>query len=212
MKDETGVIKFRCEWIAADPPEHGLVEELIEYRHTLFDKKMIGSYPDGIGYGNISVRERVDCFIISGTATGRLERVSNEHFTRVTAYSLEENRVTARGTVLASSESMTHAAIYHCDPTTNAVLHVHHPILWKKLLNKFPTSSADIEYGTPAMALEIVRLFLETTVASEKILVMAGHEDGIITFGRTLQEAYNRIEYALSIAGLDGKAKAGATD
>ncbi|MFM2206496.1 MAG: hypothetical protein RL213_471 [Bacteroidota bacterium] len=202
MKDETGVLKFRCEWITADPPEITLVQELIEHRNKLFDARLIGSYPDGIGYGNISMRESGDCFIISGTATGVLEKVSNEHFTRVTAFSLDENTVTAKGLILASSESMTHACIYRCDPTVNAVIHVHHPLLWKELMNHVPATSADIEYGTPAMGREIMRLFRETEVASQKTIVMAGHEDGIITFGRTVQEAYERIGSAFRKYGL----------
>jgi hypothetical protein len=42
---------------------------------------------------------------------------------------------------------------------------------------------------TPEMANEIKRLFKETLVAVEKILVMGGHVGGIISFGGTLEEA-----------------------
>jgi ABC-type lipoprotein export system ATPase subunit len=52
------------------------------------------------------------------------------------------------------------------------------------------------------MGREIMRLFRETEVASQKTIVMAGHEDGIITFGRTVQEAYERIGSAFRKYGL----------
>ena len=39
------------------------------------------------------------------------------------------------------------------------------------------------------MAKEIQRLFRETDVKEKKILVMAGHKEGIISFGKDLDEA-----------------------
>jgi hypothetical protein len=62
--------------------------------------------------------------------------------------------------------------------------------LWGALLNQAPTSSKTVEYGTPEMAYEVTRLFKRTDVRSRKILVMAGHEGGIVAFGRDLQEAF----------------------
>ncbi|MEO6845153.1 MAG: class II aldolase/adducin family protein, partial [Ginsengibacter sp.] len=96
-----------------------------------------------------------------------------------------------------SSESLTHAMIYKNQPAINAVFHVHHFALWKKLLNKVPTTHIDVAYGTPAMANEIVRLFKETDLASEKIFVMAGHEEGIVSFGKDVNEAGNILLAAL---------------
>ncbi len=43
--------------------------------------------------------------------------------------------------------------------------------------------------GTPGMALEMFRLFEEENLGDRKILAMAGHEDGIICFGGSLDEA-----------------------
>ena len=40
------------------------------------------------------------------------------------------------------------------------------------------------------MAYEIMQLFTRTNVQSRKIVVMAGHEGGILTFGRDLEEAF----------------------
>ena len=52
-----------------------------------------------------------------------------------------------------------------------------------------PTTLPKVEYGTPEMAIEIRRLYRETTLPKVKILVMAGHEEGIICFGETIVEA-----------------------
>jgi len=39
------------------------------------------------------------------------------------------------------------------------------------------------------MALEIKSLFKTTDVLDKKLLVMGGHEEGIITFGKDLEDA-----------------------
>ena len=40
------------------------------------------------------------------------------------------------------------------------------------------------------MANEIMQLFTRTDMESRKIVVMAGHEAGILTFGKDLEEAF----------------------
>jgi hypothetical protein len=62
--------------------------------------------------------------------------------------------------------------------------------LWAALLNQAPTSSKTIDYGTPQLAYEIMHLFNQSDVQSRKILVMAGHAAGIVTFGEDLEEAF----------------------
>ena len=46
-----------------------------------------------------------------------------------------------------------------------------------------------VDYGTPAMAREVERLFRETDVMEQKLFSMAGHEDGIVGFGASAEEA-----------------------
>ena len=70
------------------------------------------------------------------------------------------------------------------------MIHCHDSDLWATLLNRAPTTSKAVAYGTPEMAYEIMRLFKETDVQSRKILVMAGHEGGIVTFGKNLEDAF----------------------
>ena len=195
---ETGVIKFNCNWIKAEPMNAELLIDLNFWRDKMFDLGFIVVNVDGIGYGNMSIRSTENQFIITGSATGKERKLSNQHFTKVIDFDLEKNSLTALGPIIASSESLTHAVIYEYHKNINAVIHIHNLALWKKLMNKIPTTIKSVEYGTPAMAKEMIRLFDETNLTNEKILVMAGHEEGIISFGKDLIEAGNRLLIALN--------------
>jgi L-ribulose-5-phosphate 4-epimerase len=185
-----GFVRYQCERVITPPVRFPGFDELNSYRTQLRQLNLIGVYPDGIGYGNISIR-CVGGFQISGAATGDLLELSPEHYARVVAYDFARNWVKCEGPAQASSESMTHAAVYEADPSVNAVVHVHHAALWRQLLGAVPTTSGSVEYGTPEMAYEIGRLFRESDVREQRIIAMAGHEEGIITFGATLPSAVN---------------------
>ena len=186
---DEGYIKFNCNWILSNDIPLDKVAELNMWREIMYDKGWIGLYPDGIGFGNISMRCDEKTFLISGTATGGLPILTKSHYSLVTNYNLSTNTVTCMGPVKASSESLTHALIYECSAATNAVIHIHNLDLWNRLLHHAPTSSENISYGTPEMAKEIKRLFDETALSKEKIIVMGGHREGIISFGKDLEEA-----------------------
>jgi L-ribulose-5-phosphate 4-epimerase len=186
---EEGTIKFNCHWIEEEPLDDACIEKLNEWRERLYALDLIGVTEDGIGYGNMSLRFDEDQFIITGSGTGRLEKLSSRHYTKVTAYNLGQNSVTTAGPIIASSESLTHAAIYKTKKDIHAVFHVHHHALWKKLLQTLPSTGKDIPYGTPEMAIEVIRLIQETKLADTGIFAMAGHEDGIVAFGKDPDEA-----------------------
>jgi L-ribulose-5-phosphate 4-epimerase len=186
---DEGYIKFNCNWIPSNAIPQAKVAELNVWRHILYQKGWIGMYPNGIGFGNISTRCDEKTFLISGTATGGLATLNESHYSIVTDYNLSTNSVTCVGPVKASSESLTHALIYECSANTNAVIHVHNLELWNRLIHHVPTSNENISYGTPGMANEIKRLFNETTVSKEKIIVMGGHREGLISFGQDLEQA-----------------------
>lgn len=186
---DEGYIKFNCSWIPSNDVPSDKVAELNVWRGIMYKKGLIGMYPDGIGFGNISIRCDEKTFLISGTATGGLATLNESHYALVTHYDLGTNSITCVGSLKASSESLTHALIYECSPETNAVIHIHNLDLWNRLFHQVPTSSENISYGTPEMANEIKRLFKETTLSAEKILVMGGHREGIISFGKHLDEA-----------------------
>jgi ribulose-5-phosphate 4-epimerase/fuculose-1-phosphate aldolase len=186
---EEGYIKFHCNWIFSNNIPLDKVAALNAWRQVMYDKGWIGVYPGGIGFGNISMRCDGNTFLISGSATGGLPVLNESHYSLVTGYNITENSITCVGPIKASSESLTHAMIYECSPSTNAVIHIHNLDLWKKLMDHVPTSSENVSYGTTEMAREIKRLFSETALGQEKILVMKGHREGIISFGKDLGEA-----------------------
>ena len=192
MTDE-GYIKFNCTWIKEELPERYKIDELNSWRQKLYDQQLVGTYPDGIGYGNISCRLADSSFLVTGTATGSIKQLTNEHFTRVINFNIGDNSITCQGPIKASSESLTHAIIYKSLPEVNAVVHIHNNDLWQKLINNVPTTSLQVAYGTPEMAKELDRLLTTTNLKEDKILVMAGHEDGLIAFGKDLAEAASKF-------------------
>ncbi len=194
MIDE-GYTKFDLSWTRADPLACQQVDELNRWRKPLFAAGLIGHYEDsGIGFGNISVRaNEPGHFIISGTQTGHLEELTSEHYALVTDYDIDRNHVSCSGPVQASSESMTHATIYALDAAVGAIAHVHSDTLWVRLMHTLPTTDAAVRYGTPDMAMEFERLYRESTFAITGIAVMAGHESGLISIGKTMEQAAHRI-------------------
>ena len=134
-----------------------------------------------------------DTFVISGTQTGHIARTDESHYARVTRCDIPANRVHCEGPVQASSEALTHAAIYALDPAIGAVVHVHDAALWRDLGGRIPTTSGDVPYGTPEMAQEFRRLYEETDFPAVGVAVMGGHEEGLVSFGTDVAEAAERI-------------------
>ena len=188
--DEKGYIKFNCKWVKSEPISYSELMEINKWRDKLYGLGLIGVYDNGIGFGNISIRiGDLEQFIITGSATGSVKSLDGRHYTRVVDFDLGKNSLTCEGPIKASSESLTHAAIYRIDSKINAVIHIHNLDLWKRLIGRVPTTSGGVEYGTPEMAREVVRLFRETDVRNKRILVMGGHREGIVSFGSDLNEA-----------------------
>jgi ribulose-5-phosphate 4-epimerase/fuculose-1-phosphate aldolase len=186
---EEGVIKFNCQWTKSAPLNEAWIAELNAWRDKLHHLGLIGINKDGIGYGNISIRFKENEFIISGSGTGKFEKLSGEHYALVTVFNVEKNTICSTGATIASSESLTHAMIYEHAPEVHAVVHAHHFKIWHKLLNTLPATAEDIEYGTPAMAKEISRLFNEKNLSHHRIFAMTGHFEGIVSFGKNLSHA-----------------------
>ena len=184
-------VKFSCERTATETTPFSGLAELNAYRRRLLQLSLIGVDSNGIGFGNLSIRDgATDNFYITGSATGGMPELTPADCVKVVAYDFERNWLRFKGSSIPSSESLTHAAIYKSDPKTGAVIHCHDSKLWAALLNQAPTTSKTIDYGTPQLAYEIMRLFKQTDVRSRKILVMAGHAAGILTLGKDLEEAF----------------------
>ena len=199
MRDE-GVTKYHCELEDGDPPVLAAIADLMACRDRLFAQALIGVYPDGIGYGNISTRiGSSNRFFITGTQTGHKPALTVADFCEVVDYDIQANRVRCRGKIAASSESMTHAAVYELNPAIGAVIHVHSRDLWQKSMQRLPTTAASVAYGTPAMAAEMRRLYETSELPRLRVLIMAGHEEGLITFGATLADAEQVLRRAMSV-------------
>jgi ribulose-5-phosphate 4-epimerase/fuculose-1-phosphate aldolase len=192
--NETGVVKFEFEHTPGEFAPFAGMRELNACRDRLLARGWIGVDANGIAFGNISVRDgATNNFYITGSGSGRLTQLGPADFAWVSAYDFERNWLRCEGGV-ASSESLTHAAVYQANSSARAVIHCHSTELWKRLLHVVPTTSRNVDYGTPEMANEVLRLFSSADVKQEKIFAMAGHRDGIVAFGATLDEAFAALQ------------------
>jgi ribulose-5-phosphate 4-epimerase/fuculose-1-phosphate aldolase len=213
MHDE-GVIKFSAEHRECPAPRDrtgGLACALSAWREILAQTGLVGQDPrryDGLGFGNVSGRlgpfpgERGRrAFLITGTQTGGRCRLSVEDFCIVEAYDDARNWVRSAGPVLPSSESLTHGAIYDLSPAIRFVLHGHCPVIWRQAAAlRLPSTAPDVAYGTPEMAREVRRLYRSSSLPDTRILAMAGHEDGVIAFGSSVDDAGKTLVAGLAWA------------
>jgi ribulose-5-phosphate 4-epimerase/fuculose-1-phosphate aldolase len=197
---EEGVIKFALEFTAAGPVAIPGLGELNAWRRILWQLGLIGQDADrygGYSFGNVSRRvEPYDApanrrpFVISGSQTGHLADLSSTGFATVSEYDPSLNRLVAAGPIKPSSESMTHGAVYNANSEIHVILHVHSPTIWQYAAALgLPITAGHVRYGTPGMPREVERLFRETNLIETGIFAMGGHEDGVIAFGRTADEA-----------------------
>ena len=192
---ETGSIKFTCQQLPVKIDAFVGFNELNEYRRKLLELGMIGIDANGVGFGNLSIRDGATShFYITGSATGGISELTPSHYARVVAYDFARNWLQCEGSTVASSESLTHAAVYESDPAVS-VIHCHDMKLWAALLEmKAPATPKGVEYGTPEMAYAVRDLFKVTDVKRRKVFAMAGHEGGVVVFGRDLGEAFGAIK------------------
>jgi len=197
---EEGVIRFDLEFTVTAPVMIPALDELNAWRRILRQLGLLGQDSErygGYGFGNISRRlppfdapENHRPFIISGSQTAHLTELSAAGYTTVSDYDAGRNRVVATGPIKPSSESLTHGSVYNVNNDIRAILHVHSPDIWHcaSMMN-LPTTAASVPYGTPAMAREVEALFEAADYIETGVFVMGGHEDGVIAFGHTLDEA-----------------------
>ena len=191
MTDE-GYIKFSVHLNEMDIEMPNALSELNAVRTALFDIGMIGILPDGVGFGNVSIKVAgSELFYISGTATGGKRILDIQDYCRVDACSAERNEVQCTGRIRASAETLSHDAAYRANPEIGCVIHVHHkPFFLKLLQSTCPATAPDAAYGTPEMA-HAIEAIVKAHETPEGILVMTGHEDGVIAWGKTVAETYD---------------------
>ena len=182
MKDE-GSIKYISVRRDGEVPHSASLDALNQARSTLHDLGLIGVYPNGVGYGNLSIRASDHPFVITASATGADRCLHPNQYCLVESFSITHNRVQSRGALNASSESLTHGAIYQANPAVNCVMHVHSRAMFDRLLSSGGLhTAADIPYGTPAMARAVMRL-VHAQTQLPVLFVMAGHDEGIVAYG-----------------------------
>ena len=196
-----GVIKYEINHTHKEAPEFKEYKSLESLRLRLFTLGLIG-VQDGIGYGNISIRDKQNSFFITATQTGELKELTPEFYTHINSYDFSKFSVNSEGKHRPSSEALSHAMIYEIDSSINAVIHIHSKALWEFMIsnNSLYTKA---EYGTIEMVQEIASLYRDKNPFDDSVFVMRGHEDGVIAFGKSVKEAelklYSKIQEYLRV-------------
>ena len=184
-----GVIKYHVQHHNTKTPDFSQYAELEALRSRLFALGLIGETPDGIGYGNLSFRNKGERkFTITATQTGKQPTLNPAEYIRITDYNFDTFTVYSEGEYKPSSEALSHAMIYEIHPDIQAVIHIHSKSLWQMMIATGALATT-AEYGTAEMAHEIANLYPSRDPFKHNAFVMKGHEDGIITFGKTIQDA-----------------------
>jgi len=163
-------------------------------RSVLYSLELIGVMDNGIGYGNISIRydNSGKTFYITGNGTGKYKFLSKKDIALVVNYDFASNTVECEGCVKASSESLSHAIFYEVNNTIGSVIHIHNNIIWDKMIEVYPTTSYNVEYGTVELAKEIEKMLLKY---NEGVIVLGGHKGGLMFYGSDLDDAFNKTIY-----------------
>ncbi len=175
------------------------IKQIDLLRTDLFDAGYIGLNENEIGYGNVSIRyfnelnPDSEKFIISATSTGGARELGLDGYCLVTDYNILNNQVICMGPLPASSETMSHAAIYHVCKNVNCVVHIHNKFLFEGLLlqeNVLKTPKS-VAYGTVQMAQCLSEIAQNNPL--EACIVMEGHQDGIIFYGLNINQVRRLI-------------------
>ena len=204
MTELEGVIQYRLDHNWQQFTTDLDLKALIAWRTILYKLGLIGQHPDryqGLGYGNLSLRcpDNAAEFVISGTQTGHLNQLTVTDFAHVIHTHYQDNHIVSQGLAKPSSEALTHAAVYQAKPELNAVIHVHSSAIWQLTAElQLAATPASVRYGTVAMAEAVSQLLQQQ--ADCRIFTLLGHEDGIVSCGRDLDEAGLYLVQTLALA------------
>jgi predicted Ser/Thr protein kinase len=182
-------LRFKCKLIKAKALPEKELKEINKWRNKLHEIGFIRA-EKGVCLGNISCRRKKG-FIITGTRTAKFKELKPEQYCQVIEFNPKKKLLVCKGKINASSESLTHAAIYSSNKKINAVIHAHNTKMWKALKKKVPCTRKEIKQGTAEMAEEMKKLMKQENTLKKKIIVMKGHKGGLISFGKNLNEAGN---------------------
>jgi len=197
MQANEGVIKFDLAHRDAELAPWAEIGDLQHWFARCRALDLVGRHEhryQGAAYGNISQRAPSG-FLITGTQTGGHESLDASDICWVQHIDLDKNRLLSSGPSKPSSESMTHEQVYRNVPEANFVIHVHHKPMWQQARRLgLEITAAEAEYGTPEMAREVERLLKQPHVRARGAFSMGGHEDGILVFGASAEQAGRRLE------------------
>jgi len=166
--------------------------ELTKWRNKFKAAGLVGQDAakyGGLGFGNLSKRMPDGSFLITACQTGPLENLTPDEYVMITAFDPSQNLVSSKGMHQASSETMTHLAVYDSHPGVRFVFHVHSPEIWTARDDLgVPTTNPAAACGTSEMFHEVRRLLKEPGNFQKGALAMGGHADGILAWGETADE------------------------
>lgn len=193
---EEGIIKFKIErrksYFSIGAP---LYEDIDNARKKLRYYNLIGQYADlKLGYGNISKRLNEKEFLISGSQTGHLESLNGSFWSVIEDSDFDNNSVKCKGAIEPSSETLSHSAFYAFNMSINCVIHIHQKILWLELIkNGYPNTSPSAEYGSRILYKELIEIIKNNYKSDPIVIVMRGHEDGILFAGSSINLTLDKI-------------------
>jgi len=194
-----GIIKYNFDFTPSAPLDESYFKEIEPIRKRLYLLGLVGE-ADGIGYGNVSqrVEDNPNSFVITGTQTGHLEDLTAKDYSLVEEYSDKEFYLRSLGAIKPSSEALTHGTIYNLSPHIGAIIHIHSSDIWNYMLDGEYLHTTKVEYGSLAMIEEVARIYQDIDPLSNPKFVMAGHQDGVMFFGRDIEEAMGEVVRVLS--------------
>lgn len=202
-----GVIKFQLDFQEGPSPAEDLLRELNAWRSIFRQLGLIGQDPeryDGYGFGNLSRRlpgQDGAAFLISGTQTGHLPSLGADHYATVHQCNPAINQLKSSGQTQPSSEALSHGVLYQCNPNIHWVMHLHCPEIFDNGMSlRLPYTSPAADYGTPEMAAEIQRLASDYSHSNPHLLIMSGHQDGILAYGSSAAETASLAITTLALA------------
>ena len=195
--EREGVTKFALYYTRSAPFMAARLATLQAWRRILFDLGLIGqelTATGAVGFGNVSERfdaqDRSGCFVITATQTGHKPILTPKDYSLVTGWDLAANRIDAEGPAPPSSESLTHAIFYASRADVRYVFHGHSPEIWSCAdVLGLPSTDRRVPYGTPEMAHEVQTLLALPDGRAAGLLVMGGHENGVISYAATADTA-----------------------
>lgn len=186
---DDGVIKFKFRLKKSGTISSREYLDVEKWRAIFFKMRLVGEDSEShIGYGNLSKRiSGSDQFIITGTQTGHLPHLNGSQYTKVTSCDLKSLSVDAIGPIPPSSESLTHFAFYQKCKQINFIFHIHSSKLWNHMISeKMNSTPQDVSYGTQEMAIAVQNIIGNK---ESGIIVMKGHQDGVIAYGNSAEQA-----------------------